>query len=58
MIISDNEMVDVDSRKLIPVKHIIMRMSDDGVGFEGYYHEEVRESVFRLNYTNVTCFKN
>ena len=42
MIIGDNEMVDVDLRKLI--FYILIRMSDDGVGVEAYYHEEARKT--------------
>ena len=37
-ITGDNETIDVDSRKLIFC--FFIRMSDDGVGVEAYYHEE------------------
>ena len=46
VIINDNKMVDLNLRKLI--SHFFIRVSDDGVGFEAYYHEEVRKSFFRL----------
>ena len=41
VIIGNNEMVDVDLRKLISC--LLIMMSDDGVGVEAYYHEEVRK---------------
>ena len=44
VIISDSEMVDVDLWKLIFC--FLIRMNDDGVGVEAYYHEEVRKSFF------------
>ena len=46
MIIGDSEMVDVDLRKLIFC--FFIKISDDGVGVEAYYHEEVRKRFFRL----------
>ena len=46
VIIGDNEMVDVDLRKLIFC--FFIRMSNDGVGVEAYYHEEVGKSIFTL----------
>ena len=46
VIIGNNEMVDVDLRKLISC--LLIGMSDDSVGVEAYYDEEVRKRFFRL----------
>ena len=54
VIIGNNEMVDVDLRKLISC--LLIMMSDDGVGVEAYYHEEVRKSVFLDSFVVSTRF--